>query len=123
MKPKTSKAHYSSEFKLNVLKTMFEQNLSQSEIALKFNISSPALISHWYKAYQQQGMNGLIPEPKGRPSMTKPFITDKPDEEKTLAELKRELEYLRAENAYLKKLDVLLREKKQAEKKRGSLKD
>ena len=54
--------------------------------------------------------------------MTSP-ITDKPDNEKTPAELKRELQYLRAENAYLKKLDALLREKEQAVKKQGSSKD
>lgn len=123
IKPKTSKAKYSSEFKLNVLKTMLDQNLSQTEVALKFNISSPALISHWHKAYKEQGMSGLIPKRKGRPSMTKPFITDKPDNEKSLAELKRELEYLRAENAYLKKLDALLREREQAGTKQGSSKD
>ncbi|ELW81298.1 MULTISPECIES: hypothetical protein [Acinetobacter] len=36
------------------------------------------------------------------------YIVDKPDHEKTTAELQRELLYLRAENAYLKKLDALL---------------
>lgn len=56
--------------------------------------------------------------------MSKPFITDTPDDEKSLAELKRENEYLRAENAYLKKLDALLKQKKkQALKKQGSSKD
>ncbi|MDE4456228.1 DNA-binding protein, partial [Psychrobacter sp. DAB_AL62B] len=49
-------------------------------------------------------------------------ITDKPDDEKTLAELKRENEYLRAEVAYLKKLDALLKQKEQAVTKQGSSK-
>ena len=124
IKPKTSKAKYSSEFKLNVLTTMLKEDLSQSEVALKFNISSAALISHWHKAYRLEGLSGLISKPKGRTAMSKPFITDKPDDEKTLAELKRENEYLRAENAYLKKLDALLKQKKkQALKKQGSSKD
>ena len=123
IKPKTSKAQYSSEFKLNVLTTMLEQGLSQSETALLFSISSPALLSHWHTAYKEHGMSGLIPKRKGRPPMTKPFITDKPDDEKSLAELKRENEYLRAENAYLKKLDALLREREQAKTKQGSSKD
>ena len=109
IKPKTSKAYYSREFKHKVITTMLSQGLSQSEVALKFNISSPALISHWHKAYRQEGMSGLIP--KGRAVMSKPYITDKPDDEKTLAELKRENEYLRAENAYLKKLDAFLKQK------------
>ena len=124
IKPKTSKAKYSSEFKHHVITTMLKEDLSQSEVALKFNISSPALISHWHKAYRLQGMSGLVSKPKGRTAMSKPFITDKPDDEKSLAELKRENEYLRAENAYLKKLDALLKQKKkQALKKQGSSKD
>ena len=101
---------------------MLKEDLSQSEVALKFNISSPALISHWHKAYRLQGMSGLISKPKGRTAMSKPFITDKPDDEKSLAELKRENEYLRAEVAYLKKLDALLKAEEQAGKKQGSSK-
>ena len=116
IKPKTSKAKYNSEFKLNVLTTMLKDDLSQSEVALRFNISSPALISHWHKAYRQQGMSGLISKPKGRTAMSKPFITDKPDE------LKREKEYLRAEVAYLKKLDALLKAEEQVGEKQGSSK-
>jgi transposase len=123
IRPKTTKATYSSEFKLNVLTTMLEEGLSQSQVALTFNISSPALISHWHKAYRKHGMSGLISKPKGRVVMSKPYITDKPDDEKSLAELKRENEYLRAENAYLKKLDALLKEKEQALKKQGSSKN
>lgn len=123
IKPKTSKAYYSREFKHEVLTTMLSQGLSQLEVALRYNISSPALISHWHKAYRQQGMSGLTSKPKGRTAMSKPFITDKPDDEKSLAELKRENEYLRAENAYLKKLDALLKQKrKQALTKQGSSK-
>ena len=124
IKPKTSKAYYSREFKHKVLTTMLSQGLSQLEVALRYNISSPALISHWHKAYRLQGMSGLTSKRKGRATMSKPFITDKPDDEKSLAELKRENEYLRAENAYLKKLDALLKQKrKQALRKQGSSKN
>jgi len=121
IKPKTSKAKYSSEFKHHVITTMLKEGLSQSEVALTFNISSPALISHWHKAYRLYGMSGLTSKYKGSSTMTSP-ITDKPDDEKSLAELKRENEYLRAENAYLKKLDALLKVEEQAGKKQGSSK-
>ena len=123
IKPKTSKAKYSSEFKHHVITTMLKEGLSQSEVALTFNISSLALISHWHKVYRLYSISGLISKRKGRTAMSKPFITDKPDDEKTPAELKRELEYLRAENAYLKKLDALLKAEEQAGKKQGSSKD
>ncbi|BFM01543.1 hypothetical protein Psyaliredsea_01900 [Psychrobacter alimentarius] len=118
IKPKTSKAKYSSEFKLKVLTVMLEQGLSQSRVALTFNISSPALISHWHKAYRFHGISGLISKPKGRAAMNKPFMTDKPDDEKTLAELKRENEYLRAKVAYLKSsMPCSKRRNKQAKSK------
>ncbi len=123
IKPKTGKAKYSSDFKHQVITVMLEQGLSQSETALKFNISSPALISHWHKAYRHQGMSGLIPKRQGRGAMTKPVITSKPDDDKTPAELKRELAYLRAEVAYLKKLDALLKAEEQAGRKQGSSND
>ena len=122
IKPKASKAKYSSDFKYQVIMIMLEQGLSQSETALKFNISSPALISHWHKAYRLYGMSGLTSKRKGNTAMTKPVITDKPHDDKTLAELKRENEYLRAEVAYLKKLDARLREREQAATKQGSSK-
>ncbi len=68
-------------------------------------------------------MSGLTPKRQGRGAITKPDITNKPDDEKSLAELKRENAYLRAENAYLKKLDALLREREQTATKQGSSKD
>lgn len=123
IKPKASKTKYSSDFKHQVITFMLEQGLSQSETALKFNISSPALSSLWHKAYRQYGMSGLTPKRQGRGAMTKPDITRKPDDDKTTAEIKRELTYLRTENAYLKKLDALLREREQTATKQGSSKD
>ena len=122
IKPKTSKTRYNSEFKIKVIEAMLTEELNQSETALKFHISSPALISHWHNAYRLHGMSGLTPKYKGSNTVTSP-ITDKPDDEKTPAELKRENEYLSAENAYLKKLDARLKEREQAATKQGSLKD
>ena len=123
IKPKTRKAVYSCEFKLQVLTTMADEGLSQSQAALKFNISSPALISAWHTGYTRHGMLGLTAKAKGRPTVKHPYLTDKPDHEKSIEEIKRENEYLRAENAYLKKLDALLREREKAATKQGSSKD
>jgi transposase len=123
IKPKTSKAIYSSEFKLQVLTTMVDEGLSQSQAALRFNISSPALLSVWRTAYAHHGMLGLTAKAKGRPTVKHPYLTDKPDDEKSIDELKRENEYLKAENAYLKKLDALLKEKNAIQTKQGSSKD
>ncbi len=123
IKPKISKALYTSDFKHQVLTTMANEGLSLSQTALRFNISSPALVSVWRTAYTRHGMLGLTTKAKGRATMKPPYISDKPDDEKTPAELKRENEYLRAENAYLKKLNALLREREQAVTKQGLSKD
>jgi len=109
IKSKQNKTIYAAEFKYNVLITMQDERLSLSNTSLRFGISSPSLISVWRKIYQTDGILGLEPKSKGRVSMSKnKYIVDKPDHEKTTAELQRELLYLRAENAYLKKLDALL---------------
>ncbi len=92
---------------------MATEDLSVSQAALKFNISSPALLSVWRTAYAQHGMIGLTSKAKGSKAMSNPYIINKPDDEKTTEELKREKEYLRAENAYLKKLDAPRWESKQ----------
>ena len=123
IKPKTGKAIFSDEFKLQVLTTIADEGLSQSQAALKFNISSPALISAWRTAYTRHGMLGLTAKAKGRPTVKHPYLTDKPDHEKSIEEIKRENEYLRAENAYLKKLDALLKAKSVTQTKQGSSKD
>ena len=59
------------------------------------------------KEFHEQGVEGLKPKPKGRPSMSKKPNKQKKKEEKKLTreeELERENELLRLENAYLKKL-------------------
>ena len=76
-------------------------------------------VSSWQRKYYQGGITALAPKPRGRPkqmkSPTSPKpLSDKPTGAKTLQELQRENEYLRAEVAYLKKLDALVRAKQQA---------
>lgn len=111
IRPKRSKAVYSADFKYQVLTVMEQEGLSGADTALQFSITSPSLVGVWRKRYASDGMLGLMPKPKGKRPMSKKaknaYIADKPDDEKTIAELKRELDYLRAENEYLKKLDAL----------------
>lgn len=76
------------------------------------------LLSKWYKIYQQNGVDGLKLDRRGRnPKMENQTKTSK--ESKTKEELEKENEYLRAENEYLKKLKALVqkREDRQPKKK------
>ena len=70
------------------------------------------LLSKWHKIYKEHGIDGLKSSgKKGRP----PKMPNKPKPEngpKTVDELERENEELRAENEYLKKLSALVQGRK-----------
>ncbi len=86
---------------------MLKTGASYQETADQFNLNNPSLIARWMKEFNEQGVEGLKPKPKGRPSMSKKPNKQTKKEEKKLtreAELERENELLRLENAYLKKL-------------------
>ena len=70
-----------------------------------------SLLSKWYKIYKESGIDGLKLDRRGRPpkTMKKPKTSN---EQKTKQELEKELEYLRAENEYLKKLNALVQKRK-----------
>lgn len=108
--------HYDESFKLAVLKTIEEERLSLRETCARFNISSDSMIIKWRKAYESEGLFGLIAKPKGRPPNMKLPIKRKakaPSRPLTREEeLLKENEYLRAENELLKKLQALAQTKK-----------
>ncbi len=105
-------ARYSKAFKLTVLSAMKQHSLSLHQAAAQFDIAAPSTIFIWQKLYTQGGSAALDPRPRGRtamPGKLKPFKpTNKPVEEMTQAELMREVQYRRAETAYLKKLEAVL---------------
>ena len=75
------------------------------------NAISESLLSKWFKIYRESGIDGLKLDKRGRP----PKMAKKPktsNEIKTKEELEKELEYLRAENEYLKKLNALVQKRK-----------
>src|SRR5699024_3913868 len=97
---------YSVQFKLDAIQFMLETGASYQETAEQFRLNNPSLIHRWMKTFNEQGIEGLNPKSKGRPSMSKK-PNKKKNEEKKLTreeELERENELLRLENAYLKKL-------------------
>ena len=80
------------------------------------------LLTKWHKIYMESGIDGLQSLKKGRPSMKdKKKPEKKKDSEKTKEELLEELEYVRAENEYLKKLNALVQERKAREQKKKQL--
>jgi len=107
-----SYTNYSGEFKLNVLNYMNETGTSSYDTAAIFNISSPGMVRNWRKAFETGGVNALQSKKKGRPSMKKvsKLSKEQPPVEGSNEALRAEIERLRMENAYLKKLNALVRE-------------
>ena len=98
---------YSGKFKLSVLRYMEENHLSLFETSVKFGIPNDSTVLQWYRIYQSEGSAGLFRDNRGRMKKKgkKPELSSITGEEKALH---GELERLRAENAYLKKLRVLV---------------
>ena len=94
-----------------------EEGESLRSVALSNGIKHD-LLSKWLKIYREAGLDGLkSSEMKGRP----PKMQSKPKPKsgpKTVDELERENEELRAENEYLKKLSALVQGRKGRRPKR-----
>lgn len=118
--------HYSAQFKLSVLQRMWEEELSRREVAALFDIrSGHKSLADWERRYHEGGLEALEPRPRGRPRKMAgpPHKPDAPDasvmqDDRSLEDLRRENAYLRAEVAYLKKLDALIQARQEAAQKK-----
>ena len=95
---KPNKQHYSFDVKKEVVERHLAGE-SMMDLAREFNLSSDHLVKDWVAKWRRGGDEALRPKPKGRPkgSAGPKRLTE---EEK----LRRQVERLEAENAYLKKL-------------------
>lgn len=94
---------YPVQFKISVIEYKLRTGESFNNIALNFNIPEPSLVYSWYKVWQSKGIDGLSKQ-KGRPSMSKKPKNKSVEKLTKEQQLEKEIELLRAENAYLKKL-------------------
>jgi transposase len=113
---KKSYTSYTAEFKLDVLKYMNDHGTSPNETAAIFKITSPALIRKWRRQFESQGIDALESKKKGRPLVKKEKKESIPVEGSVEA-LQAEIERLRMENAYLKKLNALVQSKEKLQSK------
>lgn len=113
-----NKAH-SAEFKEEVLLWMKENNESSRKAAAKFKIAAACTVSRWERLYREGGIMALRDKRRertvasGKTSPSKELTAPHPK----FHSVEEELEYLRAENAYLKKLHALVREKQKIKHK------
>lgn len=116
----TKKAgYYSGEFKISVIEYMHKNNLSLSEVAVEFGIPSDNTVGKWERIYYEEGKDALLEERRGRSKKLtsakkgRPPKKDVNENEDLLAEVQR----LRMENDYLKKLNALIQEREKQQQK------
>ena len=103
---------YGGAFKVSVIEYMHKNHLSLSQTAAKFGIPSDSTVGKWERIYYEKGPQGLYQDNRGR----KPKMSlDKPRKKKlskeTEEDLIAEVQRLRMENEYLKKLQALVQER------------
>jgi transposase len=106
------RSRYDADFKLSVLQHMWENRLSITQTAARFDIRRHSTVGDWERAYREGGVEALTPPPTRRVKKilipaTKPAVPAGEDT-RSREELLAELEYLRMENAVLKKLEALV---------------
>ena len=111
---------YPSAFKLRVIQFIQETNYSIREASAIFHIPDPCMVRRWKKKWEIGGEDALEPKEKGPSTMKsrnqkKDTIKDRSSNQ-SMEDMKKELEYLRMENAYLKKLKALVQEEKSPKK-------
>ena len=104
---------YTPEFKIKVVETMQKEQLSYREAARQFEIPNHTMVARWERIYLEEGAEGLSIERRGRKSTDRSAKLKTEVDEDLIAEVQR----LRAENAYLKKLNALVSERVRQEKK------
>jgi len=107
-----SNKRYTPEFKIMVVETMHKEGLSHREAERQFGLPDKRAAS-WERIYLEEGKEGFYVERRGHKSTGRPPKLKKDVEEDLIAEVQR----LRAENAYLKKLNALVAERVRQEKK------
>ena len=94
IKVKRNNTQHTLEFKLNVVNLYLTGEMSYQSLANVLKITNPAIITRWVNDFRKQGIEGLKPKKRARPSsMTKGFKSlYKQIPQKTQREIKKNLQ-------------------------------
>lgn len=111
--------YYSKEFKEITINRILIGKESINSVAIDIGLISSGILHNWIKKYKENCYN-VIENKRGRKpktmTKTKKFKKVLTKEDK-IKELEEKILYLEAENEYLKKLEALIQEREQQNKK------
>ena len=113
----TTHGTYTGKFKVSVVEYMHNTGASIRKTAAHFNIPSFKTVSQWERIYYEQGKDALFKEQRGRTSkMGRKRLQKSKTNIETNEDLLAEVQRLRMENEYLKKLNALIQKRERQEK-------
>ena len=120
---KGKNCYYPPELKQEIINRVLLEGRSHRSVSLDYAFPSSGIFSNWLVQYKKNGYP-IVEETRGRLSKMGRKPKKKPEEMTGFERLQKELVYLRAENALLKKVrELRLKEEKEKEERQKLFKN